>query len=144
MASVMAPVSLTRRPVRPPLQKDPHPRLHVAASDEDAPGGFPTSRPAMAAHSWKIHLSAREHDEVERLARLERTTAKEAVLSAVRRRLDEVAAPPEGAATSDAPTGSDAPSGSVLERLEAAGAVGLFDGPEDLSANKAYLEGLGE
>ncbi len=76
-----------------------------------------------------MRVSAAEREQIERLARLERATMKEAVLAAVRRRLSEIDAP-------------DAPPGSVLERLEEAGAVGLFEGPEDLSTNKAYMEGF--
>lgn len=78
-----------------------------------------------------LNLTPLEHAQIERLADLERTSQKDALMGAVRRRLAELAAEPVN--------GSD-----VLARLRASGALGSFDGPEDLSANKAYLEGFGE
>lgn len=84
----------------------------------------------MATDTWGMRVSGAQREEIERLAQLERTTMKEAVLAAVRRRLSEIDPP-------------GPPPGSVLERLEEAGAVGLFEGPEDLSTNKAYMEGIG-
>ena len=88
----------------------------------------------METNSWGIKVSLSEREAIERLARLEGATAKDAVMAAVRYRLDKLE---RGQQT------QKAPAGSVLERLEAAGGVGLFEGPEDLSTNKQYLEGLG-
>ncbi len=84
----------------------------------------------MATDTWGMRISTAEREQIERLARLERTTMKEAVLAAIHRRLSEI-------------DQAGAPPGSVLERLEEAGAVGLFKSPEDLSTNKAYMEGFG-
>ena len=78
-----------------------------------------------------LDLTPPERAQIERLAELERTSQKEALMEAVRRRLAELAPEPMD--------GSD-----VLARLRASGALGSFDGPEDLSANKAYLDGFGE
>ena len=78
-----------------------------------------------------LDLTPLDHAQIERLAELERTSRKDALMGAVRRRLSELAPEPVN--------GSD-----VLVRLRTSGALGSFDGPEDLSANKAHLEGFGE
>ena len=79
----------------------------------------------------KLELSPLERAQIERLAELERTSQKDALMGAVRRRLSELAPEPVD--------GSE-----ILARLRASGALGSFEGPEDLSSNKAYLEGFGE
>lgn len=79
--------------------------------------------------NFGMRLSPHERRQIERLAAARETTMKEAVLEAVRHRLGEIAEP------------FRAEPGSVLDGLE--DIIGSAEGPEDLSANRAYLEGYG-
>lgn len=79
--------------------------------------------------NFGMRLAPHERRQIERLAEARATTMKEAVLEAVRRLLDEIEAEepftPQG-------------------RLKGAEhLIGCFDGPEDLSTNKKYMEGYG-
>ena len=80
-------------------------------------------------NNFGMRLRPHERSQIERLAQARRTTMKEAILEAVRHRLDEVEAPfrPEP--------------GSALDGLD--DVVGSAEGPEDLSTNRAYLAGYG-
>ena len=86
----------------------------------------------MPAKNFGMRLSAHERREIERLARTLGKNMKDAVLDAVRERLDELT---DGESFSPRP-------GSPLEGLE--DILGSFDsGLGDLSTNKEYLEGYG-
>ena len=79
--------------------------------------------------NFGMRLSLSERRQIERLARTQGATMKEAVMDAVRKRLNEV-----DAEKPFVPTG----------RLKgAAHLIGCFDGPEDLSTNSAHLDGYG-
>ena len=93
----------------------------------------------MPAATWGMRVSPEEREALERLAELERSTMKAAVLTAVRRRLAEL-----GRSAGDGGSALTATPGSYLERAQAAGVVGFIEGPGDLSTNKAYLEDFGE
>ncbi len=84
--------------------------------------------PAKATKWFGMRLTAREKDQIERLAKHEGASQKEAVLEAVgdklRRREKPVASRP----------------GSALEGIEdLVGTVGGPETPRDLSNNKEYL-----
>jgi hypothetical protein len=83
-----------------------------------------------------MHLSPDERAWIERLAEAQHTSMKEAVLDAVRRRLQEVdPSPPDDTSSDFTPTG----------RLRGAEhLIGSFDGPSDLSTSDHHLDGYGE
>ena len=79
--------------------------------------------------NFGMRLAPHERRQIERLAEARETTMKEAVLEAVRHRLDEVEA-----------GGPFAPEG----RLKGAETlIGCFDGPADLTTNDVYVDGYG-
>lgn len=83
----------------------------------------------MPDKNFGMRLAPHERRQIERLAQARRTNMKEAIMEAVRHRLDALGEPfraePE----------------SVLAGLE--DIVGAAEGPADLSANKACLKGYG-
>ncbi len=83
----------------------------------------------MPAKNFGMRLAPHERREIERLAEARRTNMKEAIMEAVRRRLDALDEP------------FQAEPDSVLAGLE--DVIGAAEGPEDLSANKDYLKGYG-
>ena len=83
----------------------------------------------MPKKNFGMRLSASERDKIERLAEAEGKNMKEAILDAVRDRLEELETPFE------------AEPGSVLEGLE--DLVGSAEGPDDLSSNREHMEGYG-
>ena len=87
----------------------------------------------MPKKTFGMRLSVSERREIERLAKLEGRNMKEALLDAVRRRLEQLA---------DQRSFAPRP-GGPLERLE--DVIDCFEsGLGDLSSNKSYLEGYGE
>lgn len=79
--------------------------------------------------NFGMRLAPDERRQIERLAKARETTMKEAVVEAVRRRLDEIETE-----TSFTPQG----------RLRGAGhPIGCFEGPEDLTTNDEYKEDYG-
>lgn len=79
--------------------------------------------------NFGMRLAPHERRQIERLAEARETTMKDAVLEAVRHMLDEV--------ESEEPF---VPTG----RLKGAeDLIGCFEGPEDLTTNKKYMEGYG-
>ena len=87
----------------------------------------------MPEKNFGMRLSMNERRENERLAKLEGRNMKEALLDAVRRRLEQLA---------DQRSFAPRP-GGPLEGLE--DIVGCFEsGLGDLSSNKSHLEGYGE
>ena len=76
-----------------------------------------------------MRLAPHERRQIERLAKARATTMKDAVLEAVRRLLSEIENE-----EAFVPTGRLKGS----EHL-----IGCFNGPEDLSTNKKYMEGYG-
>ena len=80
--------------------------------------------------NFGMRLALHERCQIERLAEARRTTMKEAVLEAVRRRLEEV--------------GDEGPFVPTGRLRGAEHLIGCFDGPGDLSTNTKHMEGYGE
>ena len=81
--------------------------------------------------SFGMRLAPQERRQIERLAKARGTSMKDAVLDAVRSRLDDLAE-------------AEVPPAAAPGRLrDAAHLVGCFDGPADLSTNPAHLDGYG-
>ena len=87
----------------------------------------------MPEKNFGMRLSPDERREIERLAEAQQSNMKDAILHAVRRRLDELA---DERAFEPQP-------GSPLSIVKHV--IGCFDsGLGDLSTNKKYLDGYGE
>ena len=83
--------------------------------------------------NFGMRLAPHERRQIEQLAEARGTNMKEAILDAVRHRLEDLSR--NDAEEPFVPRG----------RLKGAEhLIGCFEGPEDLSTNKAYLEGYGE
>lgn len=83
--------------------------------------------------NFGMRLAPHERRQIERLAQARHTSMKDAVLDAVRRQLDDLAA--QDADGPYVPTG----------RLKGAEhLVGSFDGPSDLATNPDHMDGYGE
>ena len=76
-----------------------------------------------------MRLSFAERRQIERLARAQGATMKEAVMDAVRKRLDEV------------DSGEPFVANGRLKGAEHL--IGCFEGPHDLSTNPDHMEGYG-
>ena len=87
--------------------------------------------------NFGMRLAPHERRQIERLAETRGTTMKDAVLEAVQRQLDRLAA-------QDAAQNADEPYVPTGRLRGAEHLIGCFDGPVDLSTNKAHLEGFGE
>lgn len=79
--------------------------------------------------NFGMRLAPHERRQIERLAEARDTTMKDAVLEAVRRHLEEIE--------------EEEPFKPKGRLKEAGHLIGCFEGPEDLTTNKGYMESYG-